>query len=279
METLFSWEWELYVLIWSPQQNLLFINSSSNSGEYKALARAVAGEDVSLVNGQEVFRTFAGVNRLRLQSVGLTEVLGRNIRYTARMGSDVAPVLPDVQRQRARKSVLSGSGYEDGEKTTIGASRKGRIWSHRRDRVDQLAVWCEKIGAKLLDDTIDPDDVLKGTLEADTITSRPAKIPINIDWPEEIYAALEVLWSVILDDQVLPLDEVSLEIVSPSTEGPLRFAVVSDTEQVEMELDLFTSNEIPGYRFVARGRNESSFAEASVVNQLTPPTSSTTHRL
>ena len=44
VEDLFSWEWELYVVIWSPEQNLLFINSSTNSGEYKALAKAIAGK-------------------------------------------------------------------------------------------------------------------------------------------------------------------------------------------------------------------------------------------
>ena len=73
VEDLFSWEWELYVVIWSPEQNLLFINSSTNSGEYKALAKAIAGETATLIRGQQVFRTFAGVNRLRLQNVGLTE--------------------------------------------------------------------------------------------------------------------------------------------------------------------------------------------------------------
>ena len=34
VESLSDWTWELYVVIWSPDQNLLFINSSSNSGEY-----------------------------------------------------------------------------------------------------------------------------------------------------------------------------------------------------------------------------------------------------
>jgi hypothetical protein len=139
VESLFSWEWELYVVVWSPEQNLLFINTSTNAGEYKALAQAVAGETATLIKGQDVFRTFSGVNRLRLQNVGLTEQLGRNVRYTGRMGADVEPALTDVQRRTARKSVLSGTGYEDGTKTTVGASRKGRIWSHRRDRVDQLA--------------------------------------------------------------------------------------------------------------------------------------------
>jgi superfamily II DNA or RNA helicase len=250
VESLFSWEWELYVVIWSRDQNLLFINSSTNSGEYKALAQAVAGETASLIKGQEVFRSFAGVNRLRLQNVGLTEQLGRNVRYTGRMGSDVGPALPDVHLRRARKSVLSGSGYEDGEKVTVGASRNGRIWSHRRDRVDQLAAWCKRMGAKLIDNRLDPDEVLKGTLESKTVLDRPAKMPIGVDWPEGIYAAPEALWSVVIGEKEYPLSELGFEVVSPSLDGPLRFAIVSETERAELELQFFEEQESPNYRFV-----------------------------
>jgi superfamily II DNA or RNA helicase len=253
VEILFSWEWELYVLIWSPNQNLLFINSSTNSGEYKALAQAVAGETATLIKGQDVFRTFAGVNRLRLQNVGLTEQLGRNVRYTGRMGADIEPALPYVQLRRTRKSVISGSGYEDGSSITVGASRKGRIWSHRRDRIDQLATWCKKIGKKLLDVSIDPDEVLKGTLEAKTVLSRPEKMPICVDWPEEIYIKPEVIWSVVIDEQEHFLGDLSLEIVSPSLDGALRFAITSEEERAELELELFEVEEIPNYRFVACG--------------------------
>src|SRR6202022_846718 len=105
-------------------------------------------------------------------NVGLAEQLGRNVSYTGRMGADVAQVLHDTQLRRARKSVLAGSGYEGGESATVGASRKGRIWSHRRDRVDQLAAWCKGIGAKLLDNTIDPKGEPKGTLEQKTKRKR-----------------------------------------------------------------------------------------------------------
>ena len=253
VEDLFSWQWELYVVIWSPQQNLLFINSSTNSGEYKALAKAIAGETATLIRGQQVFRTFAGVNRLRLQNVGLTEQLGRNVRYTGRMGADVAAELPDVQRRHARKSVLSGGGFEDGERTTVGASRKGRIWSHRRDRVDQLAAWCKAIGAKLLDENIDPDEVLKGTLEAKAVTERPALMPITVDWPEEVYTTAEMLWSIVIGEREYPLSELDLEIVSPSVDGPLRFKIVADDQEAELELQLFEDQEGPNYRFVVQG--------------------------
>ena len=253
VEDLFSWEWELYVVIWSPEQNLLFINSSTNSGEYKALAKAIAGETATLIRGQQVFRTFAGVNRLRLQNVGLTEQLGRNVRYTGRMGADVAAELPDVQRRHARKSVLSGGGFEDGDRATVGASRKGRIWSHRRDRVDQLAAWCKAIGAKLLDENIDPDEVLKGTLEAKAITERPHLMPITVDWPEEVYTTAEMLWAIVIGDEEYPMSELDLELASPRIDGPLRFKIVADDREAELELALFEDDEGPNYRFVVRG--------------------------
>ena len=272
VESLFSWQWELYVLIWSPAQNLLFINSSENSGEYQALAKAVAGENVTPIRGQTVFRTFAGVNRLRLYNVGLTEQLGKNVRYTARMGADVGPGVPEAQRGRTRKSVLSGTGYEDGARATVAASRKGRIWSHRRERVDQLAKWCKVVGAKLLDNRIDPDEVLKGTLEARTVRVRPAKMPISIDWPEEMYATPELFWSIMIDEEEYGLGELSLEIIGASVDGKLRFAIVSETVHAELELELFEDSDVPNYRFVLRGEQRvgvcrSGRADAKSVSQ------------
>jgi hypothetical protein len=252
VEDLFSWQWELYVAIWSPEQNLLFINSSTNSGEYKALAKAVAGESASLIKGQQVFRTFAGVTRLRLQNVGLTEQLGRNVRYTGRMGADVAAELPDVQRRHARKSVLSGGGFEDGEQVSVGASRKGRIWSHRRDRIDQLVAWCKAIGAKLLDESINPDEVLKGTLEAKNVIARPTLMPIAADWPEEMYTTPENLWTIIIGQREYPLGELDLEVRDPALNGPLRVAIVANDQEAIFELELFEDQAGPNYRFVSR---------------------------
>ncbi|MBV8517678.1 MAG: DEAD/DEAH box helicase family protein [Acidobacteria bacterium] len=168
VETIYDWQWELYVLHWSATQKLLFINCSANAGEYRSLARAVAGEDVTLIKGQDVFRTFSGITRLKLQNVGLSEQLGRNVRYTGRMGADVASALTDVIKRKGRKSVLAGGGFENGHRATIGASRRGRVWSHQRENVARFITWCDEVGQKLLDTTIDPDEVLKGTLNAQT---------------------------------------------------------------------------------------------------------------
>ena len=252
VETLFNWTWELYIVIWSPEQNLLFINSSTNTGEYKALAQAIAGEGATLINGQNVFRAFSGINRLRLQNVGLTEQFGRNIRYTGRMGSDIEPALSDIQRRHASKSVLAGTGFEGGEKVSIAASRRGRIWSHSRDRINQLKKWCQEIGAKVLDDSIDPDEVLKGTLNSEIVSTRPDKMPITIDWPEEIIKDIETLWFLLIDNQEYLLSELDIELISPDETGNIAFKLIGDQIEIEIELIIYETEENSNYRFIVR---------------------------
>jgi hypothetical protein len=138
IKDVFNWHWELHVLFWDNIQNLLFIHGSTNKGEFKQLAKSVAGDDVALINEQAVFRCFSGVNRLRFQNVGLTRQLGRLIRYTGSMGSDVELGLGELLKKNTRKSVLFGTGFEGGKKVTIGASRKGRIWSFATANVEAL---------------------------------------------------------------------------------------------------------------------------------------------
>jgi superfamily II DNA or RNA helicase len=249
VESLYNWDWQLYVVFWWQERRLLFINGSSNAGEYKGIAQAVCGDDVELIKGDVVFRTFAGVTRLRLNNVGLSEQLGRNVSYTGRMGADVAPVLDDVQRRRARKSVLAGAGYERGEHATVGASRKGRIWSHRRDTLDELVAWCRQTGEKLLDGTIDPDAVLSGTLLSNVVERRPEGMPIGVDWPWEIYSDYESRWSVSIAGSKKDLSEVNLEVVDATLAEPIRFAIVAKDARAEFELEFYWDGEVPDFRF------------------------------
>jgi superfamily II DNA or RNA helicase len=249
VETLYDWEWELYVLYWSEAKQLLFINSSANAGEYKALSRAVAGDDVTLIKGQDVFRAFAGITRMKLQNVGLSEQLGRNVRYTGRMGADVEQALTEVIKRKGRKSVLAGGGFENGRRATIGASRRGRVWSHQRAHIAHFLSWCDGVGTKLLDPTIDPDEVLKGTLSGEVVALRPAVMPIAVDWPEEMYKTPEVMWTITIDDVAFPLGEVSIDLVDPAVDGPLRISIDSETASAGLELELFEEDETLNYRF------------------------------
>jgi superfamily II DNA or RNA helicase len=262
-DSVFEWQWDLYIMIWSRDQNLLYINGSSNASDFKALAASLTTNRATLIRGQNVFRVFAGINRLRLQNVGLTEHIGRNVRYIGRMGADVEPRISLVQRANAQKAVLAGSGFENGAAVTIGASQKGRIWSHQRDRINKLRDWCLHIGDKLINTAIDPDAVLQGTLQPDNITQRPEKRPLYIDWPENIYTDFERVWMIRLDGAEYPLSSVNLELVNPGNDNRLLFALVVDDNRAEFELEVFSGATGPDFAVRQIGEHTAAFARGA----------------
>ena len=248
-EEIHNWDWELFVLHWDEAQKLLFINSSSNGGYYQELARAVAG-DVELITGPPVFRAFAQITRLQLQNVGLAEQLGRLIRYVMRAGSDVETGLTEAQRQNARKSNISGTGYEDGEKVSVGCSYRGRIWSHRRGNVRSLVQWCEHIGRKVLDEGVDPDQVLSGTLTPTPTGVRPSTMPIGIEWPEEFYTEPETAHHFVIDDaDEVPRYLADLQLTNAAETGDITFALQTADTSVLLRLTLWESGGMKDYRY------------------------------
>ena len=257
LDDVFDWGWELYILFWDKEQSLLFIHTSSNEGQYKRLAKAVAGDDIELIEGPPVFRCFSGINRLKLKNVGLSEHLGQLTRYIGRMGSDIEPTLTEVQKRNASKSVIAGVGYEGGSKTTVGCSAKGRIWSQRRTtNLNVLVKWCRSIGKKILDESLDPDEVLRNTLRTKLVSARHRKMPIGIDWPEKIYLSYETVFTFIVDGRELPLYKTDINLVNPSEDGEFRYAISSGGTSVEFILTIFQKGEVKDYRISAVG-NES----------------------
>ena len=250
--------WDLLVVFWDDYQHLLFINSSSNQGLFKPLARAVAGEDVEIVNENAVFRTFAGINRLTLQNVGLTEQLGRLIRYTARMGPDIEPGLSEAQKQTTRRTVLQGKGFEDGGRVTVGASRKGRIWSMRRANLEALVNWCRHVGKKVIDENINPAEILKGTLESAAVSSLPDAAPIAVDWPEVVYKESETAFQFAVDGtKAWALWECELTLVDNEEDAEeFRFALTTDEGRILLSLRVFEEKGAKDYQFsVEEGRS------------------------
>lgn len=246
-DKIYQWDWQLYVLHWDEANRLLFIHNSTNAGFFRKLAVAVAGDDVEQVRGPEVFRCLAGINRLKLQNVGLLEQLGRLIRYTMRAGSDVEPGMSESQKQKAIKANLFGQGFESGHRTTVGCSYKGRIWSYRTTNLLQLTNWCRAVGAKLIDKSLDPEEVLNGTLVPKLVTSRPRKVPIGIDWPETVFKEPEGYFSFVLRGKPATLCETSIVLDDPSEDGPLGFSLVSDEARASFELVLREKNGGPDY--------------------------------
>lgn len=187
VESIRETNWELFIAIWDSELELLYLHGSGINGEYKEFAKGLCGDDVKLVVAPQLFRVFDGVNRLVMNNVGLEEHLGRQVRYTGRMGSDVEAQIGSSARRTAKRSVLAGTGYREGARVTVGAAKRGRVWSNLHLRVDSFGEWARFLGKKIADDSIDSDAILAGTLKPVQINATPKLAAITVEWPEEVF--------------------------------------------------------------------------------------------
>jgi superfamily II DNA or RNA helicase len=257
IEDIYELDWELYVAFWNDEQQLLFIASSNGKGYCRKLAKAIAGNNVDLVKAPHVFRCFYGVNRLRFYNVGLSRQLGRLVRYTMRAGTDVGAALTSAQMRNSLKSNLTGGGYENGDRVYIGCSRRGKIWSLGAMSLNELTEWCNHVGKKILDDSINFEQVLKGTLIPVTVSDRPAAMPIAIDWPEVIYSKPEYGYELTIGGEMtLSRYRTDISLKDPKEQGDLRFEICSDHTSAEFVLTLFERDGVKDYSFLPLGNRD-----------------------
>jgi superfamily II DNA or RNA helicase len=177
-------QWDLFILHYSPDQNLLYLSSSDKTSTFQELATAVgAGQ---LIQGENIFRSLGHINRLIFQNVGVKKHGRRNLSFALYTGADVVQALSITETAGSVKSNLSGTGWENGIPTTIGCSLKGRIWSRDVGTIPELVNFCEHVGQKVLDNTIDMSDVIANVLIPEEVTELPNLVVINIDWPMEV---------------------------------------------------------------------------------------------
>lgn len=236
---IYELNWSISIAFWESANNLLFIYSSDKSMN-KDLAQALIGKDAEQINEINIFRAFHGLQRVSLQNVGLKEFLGKNIRFRMSVGTDVEQALSIAEKERGQKAFVFGVGYEEGDRISLGCSYKGRIWSKLRGGLRDYTKWCKKVGSKLIDESIDPNQVLKETLMPKSISERPVGIlPVWIDWHEEMYYHSEIRYKFVIGDRKFDLSNCELSIHSPSEDGPLFFNLKTDEDVYNLEIRLF----------------------------------------
>jgi superfamily II DNA or RNA helicase len=234
--------WNVIIVHWDTDNNLLFIHGSDKKPLYQKLAKAIIGDSAEIINEVDPFKAFAGINRVILKNVGLKEFLGKNIRFRMSVGADVEKALSMAEMQKGQKAFVVGTGYENGSKVSLGCSYKGRIWSLQKGDLNQFTVWCHKIGKKLLDEQIDANQILHETLIPELVATRPAIFPVWVDWHMEIYQHLETKLIFRIDGHFYDLSSCELCILEPSTNGELLFELVTADRVVVLEKSLYEKN-------------------------------------
>jgi len=229
--------YELYVLYWDAPRKLLFIHTSNNEASHESLANLVAGDNVELVKGTTVFRVFSGLNRLLLQTLGLTHAVGRLIRFTMLVGADIHSGLAEAQTQTKVKTNVFASGFQAGQLVTVGCSLKGRIWSRRSaDGLLEWVEWCKSIGTQLQDATFSEQNILDNSIVPEDISQRPALVPLAIEWPDGIYERDDALIQIQFDSRKTPLYNVGLELLTHDETSPIQFRIFTEKDSSEYEL-------------------------------------------
>ncbi|WEK52939.1 MAG: DEAD/DEAH box helicase family protein [Candidatus Cohnella colombiensis] len=251
---IYNLNWDIIVMYWDEKNNLLFINSSDNGSLYKDLAKAVVGKEAQLINHMNVFRALHGINRIRLQNVGLKLFLGRDIRFRMSVGSDVGEALTLAEKQNGQKAFVVGAGYEGGNKVNIGCSYKGRIWTKKEGDLLEFKEWCFNVGEKLVNDELDPNTILRETLIPEKVIIRPPLFPIWIELDSEILQYNEIKYAFIINGTEYNLSTCEISLFEPTLDGDLFFSLNTEDGNVIFELHLFedilnnTDIKFPNYK-------------------------------
>jgi len=227
---------ELFVIYWDERRNLLYINSSENEGFHEQLAAAVAGQDAGRVTGPEIYRVMAQIKRLVPTNVGVLDVRNRARRFSFHVGADVTEGFPTAEAQTKTQTNIFAYGYDNGNRSSVGASIKGRIWSHRvAMSLKQWMDWCDEVGGKVTDASISVDNVIASFIRPRTAEERPDLVMLAAEWPWEFYLGIADNVRLNYAGKAHTLIDVDLDAAAFAVTGPLRIAFRTASWSVEYD--------------------------------------------
>lgn len=252
-KAIYDTAWHLFLAHWDEVQNLLFINTSDHGTSLDGMASALMGTEAVPVRGDEVFKGFYGVKRMVLMNVGLKHTLNsRFTRFSMLVGPDVAQGIATASLANKTRTNIFTVGLDRGRRITIGASVKGRLWSHSvAQDISQWVAWCKELGLRFRNPAASAHTILAGALVPQVVTARPDHVPMYIEWGYSMLSRPEEAVHLHIGGVDVPLLEMSLELVTADKVGPLRFTVANEGASREFEVEPL--GEDKGVRYVQTG--------------------------
>jgi superfamily II DNA or RNA helicase len=270
LQTVEEVTYDLYVIYWDATRGLLYINSSNKSSVHQDLAEAIVGTGARRVTGEDVYRVMAGLARLVPTNVGVLDTRNRNRRFSFHVGADVSEGFTPAETQTKSKTNIFASGFADGVKITVGASLKGRIWSHRvASNLREWTQWCDGVGTKVTDATISVDDVMRGFIRPKLLEARPELVPLALEWPWELLVSVGDALHLEYQGRHCALLDADFTVVDPAPDGDIRFTVDTPDWSLPYRLEIAAG----AMRFVPEGDDavfvarNASFPLSAILNE------------
>ena len=231
-QTIHNLNWDIIVVYFDAHHKRAYLNSSIKL-RGKSFLKHIINNPVKLQDDC-IYRVFDNIDRLRLFNVG-ARLQGKDISFQSYFGKSVQDGLDLLTQGKLLKNNIFGVGFKKGNKTSIGCSSKGRIWSRERADLHQFQKWCKEIGDIVFDDSIDTNIVLKNTLKIDTLTSFPSIVPISIDWCPDMYDSCSQ--QVIIGGSMRLFDDLEMVIEKDTSIGnDIIFSIKDEAHSTKLRI-------------------------------------------
>jgi hypothetical protein len=149
-------------------------------------------------------------------------------RFSMHVGGNVVEGFPRAEEVNKMQTNIFASGFENGLRISIGASLKGRIWSHRVAKsLRQWFSWCNAIGSKLLDERSDIDSIMRSFIRPVLLAGRPQGVFLAAEWSWELFQSTSEAITLEMDGVESPIVDADLVITTFEPSGPVCFNVVT----------------------------------------------------
>lgn len=179
--------WKILVVYFNARDKIAYYNSTTGiNPDY--IIENIFGSGFQKMEGEQVFKILKYVDRLVLYNFGAKVPSNRNNSFRSFSGSSVAEGIKDLEQSSLAKNNFFGCGYHDGERSSIGCSFKGRIWSRLRLNVNDFKEWCNTVSKFIFDPNVSAEDIFSRMMVRKVVHGLPKGLmPLAVDWNEEVY--------------------------------------------------------------------------------------------
>ncbi|MFJ6414415.1 DEAD/DEAH box helicase [Terribacillus saccharophilus] len=215
-------DYEFFVLFFDKDNGIIHINETDARKGNRLVDSMFP--NASAIKGDAIYRSLDGINRLMIGTLGLKQAPSGRISFRMFAGTDIKSGISEATLSGSTKSNLFGYGYQGGGRISIGCSYKGKVWMRWVERLNFWTEWCQTIGKKVMDDSINTNNVLSNSLTLEEIKEFPDGVPYKILLPEMIEVSNSSTRQVYLSKEEKAIPFFQTELRNPSlVNGNLRF--------------------------------------------------------
>jgi superfamily II DNA or RNA helicase len=226
--------WTLYAGYYCEAHKTLFVHCSGEDRQANTFLKLLAPNAVR-ISGDPVFRILGGLSMLKLQNVGLSR-MSDNLRFTMHVGRDINTVIDELEKGTSTKSNIFAVGFDNGVQSTAGCSHKGKIWQMDSGSVQQWVKWCDKIAARLADESINTAHILENVVRSELIKDKWPQGIFFADWPDEVYIEDESRRYINVGANEYALTDLVIDLPKYVSESELAVVIFTEKNGSQVEV-------------------------------------------